>query len=78
MACLNTSGLKKCILHISGEGSKVKPSVRNLGFEGQGDDDDKPITLRANALGLTILRKVTTLSKNGYVKKRNLSTCTLL
>ncbi len=37
--------------------SKLKPSVRNLGFEGQGDDDFKPITLIVDASGLTISKK---------------------
>jgi len=52
------SKLKKCILHILGEGwiLKLKPSVRNLGFEGQGDD--KPITLIVDdASGLTVSKK---------------------
>jgi hypothetical protein len=33
---------------------KIKPSVRNLGFEGE---DDKPITLIVDASGLTISKK---------------------
>ena len=43
--------------HIRRRILKLKPSVRNLGFEGQGDDDDKPITLIVDASGLTISKK---------------------
>jgi hypothetical protein len=35
---------------------KIKPSVRNLGFEGE-EDDDKPITLIVDASGLTISKE---------------------
>src|SRR6476661_4256532 len=43
--------------HIRRRILKLKPSVRNLGFEGQGDDD-KPITLIVDdASGLTISKK---------------------
>ena len=35
---------------------KIKPSVRNLGFEGE-EDDDKPITLIVDASGLSISKK---------------------
>jgi DDE family transposase len=41
--------------HIRRRILKLKPSVRNLGFEGQGDD--KPITLIVDASGLTISKK---------------------
>ena len=41
--------------HIRRRILKIKPSVRNLGFEGE--DDDKPITLIVDASGLTISKK---------------------
>jgi hypothetical protein len=41
--------------HIRRSILKIKPSVRNLGFEGE--DDDKPITLIVDASGLTISKK---------------------
>jgi IS5 family transposase len=44
--------------HIRRTILKIKPSsVRNLGFEEGGDDDDKPITLIVDASGLTISKK---------------------
>ena len=42
--------------HIRRRILKIKPSVRNLGFEGE-EDDDKPITLIVDASGLTISKK---------------------
>src|SRR5712692_1088967 len=42
-------------IHIRKRILKIKPSVRNLGFEGE--DDDKPITLIVDASGLTISKK---------------------
>jgi hypothetical protein len=42
--------------HIRRSILKIKPSVRNLGFEGE-EDDDKPITLIVDASGLTISKK---------------------
>ena len=41
--------------HIRRSILKIKPSVRNLGFEGE--EDDKPITLIVDASGLTISKK---------------------
>lgn len=41
--------------HIRRRILKIKPSVRNLGFEGE--EDDKPITLIVDASGLTISKK---------------------
>jgi hypothetical protein len=41
--------------HIRRRILKIKPSVRNLDFEGE--DDDKPITLIVDASGLTISKK---------------------
>ena len=41
--------------HIRRRILKIKPSVRNLGFEGE--DDDKPISLIVDASGLTISKK---------------------
>ena len=42
--------------HIRRRILKIKPSVRNLGFE-EGEEDDKPITLIVDASGLTISKK---------------------
>jgi hypothetical protein len=42
--------------HIRRRILKIKRSVRNLGFEGE-EDDDKPITLIVDASGLTISKK---------------------
>jgi hypothetical protein len=42
--------------HIRRSILKIKPSVRNLGFE-EGEEDDKPITLIVDASGLTISKK---------------------
>lgn len=42
--------------HIRRRILKIKPSVTNLGFEGE-EDDDKPITLIVDASGLTISKK---------------------
>ena len=42
--------------HIRRSILKIKPSVRNLGFEGE-EDDDNPITLIVDASGLTISKK---------------------
>jgi len=42
--------------HIRRSILKIKPSVRNLGFEGE-EDDDKPITLIVDASGLTLSKK---------------------
>ena len=42
--------------HIRRRIRKIKPSVRNLGFE-EGEEDDKPITLIVDASGLTISKK---------------------
>lgn len=41
--------------HIRRRILKIKPSVRNLGFEGE--EEDKPITLIVDASGLTISKK---------------------
>ena len=42
--------------HIRRRILEIKPSVRNLGFEGE-VDDDKPITLIVDASGLTVSKK---------------------
>jgi hypothetical protein len=42
-------------IHIRRRILKIKPSVRNLGFEVE--DDDEPITLIVDASGLTISKK---------------------
>jgi hypothetical protein len=43
--------------HIRRRILKIKPSVRNLGFEEGEEDDDKPITLIVDASGLSISKK---------------------
>ena len=37
--------------HIRRRILKIKPSVRNLGFEEEHDDDDKPMTLVVDSSG---------------------------
>jgi hypothetical protein len=64
--------------HIRRRVLKIKPSsVENLGFEEE--EDDKPMTLIVDVSGLTISKKGDyILRRNGYVRKRSLSSCIFL
>ena len=62
--------------HIRRRILKIKPSVRNLGFEGE--EDDKPITLIVDASGLTISKKGDYIEEKWIREKKNLSSCILL
>jgi hypothetical protein len=64
--------------HIRRRVLKIKPSsVKNLGFE---EEDDKPMTLIVDVSGLTISKKGDYIlrRRNGYVRKRSLSSCIFL
>ena len=65
--------------HIRRRVLKIKPSsVENLGFEEE-EEDDKPMTLIVDVSGLTISKKGDyILRRNGYVRKRSLSSCIFL
>jgi hypothetical protein len=66
--------------HIRRRILKIKPSsVENLGFEEE-EEDDKPIMLIVDALGLTISKRKVIIfrRRNGYVRKRSLSSCIFL
>lgn len=54
--------------HIRRSILKIKPSVRNLGFEGE--EDDKPITLIVDASGLTISKKGDYIEDNWIHEKK--------